>query len=169
MKHELDISIAGLGIIIYSPFAVAHISEGSDYFSLHFLDPQMVAEHIMACRLSAVSTGSPGNFRLSIFDGQYPDQAVKDAMAAVRLGIEIQNNEICFRDLYDLMDWHRECPKSQRVTIPDGFYELTVFTTRPASGILGDNQRINLHFQSVAERPKLKWVGVPDISGNHAD
>jgi hypothetical protein len=31
MRHEIPISITGLGIIFYSPFAVAGIGEGEDY------------------------------------------------------------------------------------------------------------------------------------------
>ena len=33
MKHELLLKTAGLGIVFYSPLAVAGIEEGEDYFS----------------------------------------------------------------------------------------------------------------------------------------
>src|SRR5262245_35360841 len=41
--RELELKIAGLGIILYSPPAVAHIAEGSDYLGEHFSRPEDVA------------------------------------------------------------------------------------------------------------------------------
>lgn len=169
MKVHIDISITGLGIILYSPFAVAHITEGSDYLSSHFWEPDLVARHVMACELSAFGTGSPGDYRLILFDGHDTEGDLGDAMASIRLGIEIQDQTICFRDLYDLMDWKAECPATQSVNLDNGFYELTVFTNPPASGILGDRQTINIHFRPVPQRPELNWAGVPDISGGNLD
>ncbi|MCP4784402.1 MAG: hypothetical protein GY878_12700 [Fuerstiella sp.] len=165
MDHQIDITIAGLGIIFYSPFAVAHIKDGSDYLESDFWDPARVAEHVMDCQLSAFGTGSPGTYHIRLFDGHYSETEINDAMAAIRLGVEIRDGTLCFRDLYDLMDWQAECPVNQTTPVPNGFYELTVFTNRPKSGILGDNQAINIHFRSVPEKPRLKWGGVPDISG----
>lgn len=67
------------------------------------------------------------------------------------------------RDLYDLMDWRRECPREQCVPVADGWCRLTVFSSRPHSGILGDNQVININLEAVASRPQLRWVGVPQL------
>lgn len=165
MDQQIDISIAGLGVIFYSPFAVAHIEDGTDYLASNFWEPTRVAEHVMGCQLSAFGTGSPGTFQIRLFDGKYPATEINDALAAIRLGIEVRDSTLCFRDLYDLMDWQAECPKGQTVSVPNGFYELTVFTYRPTSGFLGDDQGINIHFRSVPVKPILEWTGVPDLSG----
>ena len=40
MNHEINISIAGLGIIIYSPSAVSHIPLRADYLQSDFWEPE---------------------------------------------------------------------------------------------------------------------------------
>lgn len=48
------------------------------------------------------------------------------------------------------MQWSAECPELQQLPIADGWYRLTVYTSRPSSGILGDNQAIDIHFEGDA-------------------
>jgi hypothetical protein len=62
--HEMKVRICGLGFILYSPPAVAHIEEGADYLAAHFWEPEDVARHVMGCELTAFATGSPGDFVL---------------------------------------------------------------------------------------------------------
>lgn len=140
--------------------------DGEDYLASNFWQPEKVAEHVNACQLSAFCTGSPGRFHLILTDGIYPEDVIRNAMAKIRLGIEVRDQTLCFRDLYDLMEWKSECPPDQVISIPNGFYLLTAYTELPESGILGDNQTITIHFQYVQSRPTLVWHRVPDLSGD---
>jgi hypothetical protein len=79
------------------------------------------------------------------------------------LGLEVHEGVICIRDLYDLMQWSAECPASQQLPMADGWYRLTVYSSRPASGILGDNQVIDIDLEAMREKPKLRWEGVPSL------
>lgn len=157
--HEIAVDISGLGFILYSPPAVSHIPEGSDYLEKHF----DVARHVMACQLTAFCTGTPGSFRLRFRDGPRDEQAVYAADFKLRLGLEVHEGVICIRDLYDLMQWFAECPESQQLPMADGWYRLTVYTSRPPSGIFGDNQVIDIHLEAMQEKPKLRWEGVPTL------
>jgi hypothetical protein len=163
MRQEIRLSIAGLGIIFYSPFAVQHIEEGEDYLSAHFQDPNDVAKHVRACEISTFCTGTPGDFKLVIDDGNLDTVALNQAEFRVRLGLEVREGQVCFRDLYELMEWSQECPVSQTVNLPDGVYRITVYSSRPASGISGDNQTVYLNFEKAEGKPELSWTGVPQL------
>jgi len=164
MRAVIDLDLAGLGVILYSPFAASHIREGQDYLSERFWDPADVAQHVLACGLTTFCTGSPGRFRLRVYDDALDVTAVGRAERKVRLGVEVRDRRLCVRDLYDLMSWVRQCPAGQQLTLPDGFYRITAYTSAPPSGVLGDGQDILLHLEAVPERPSLKWSGVPDLT-----
>ncbi len=163
MDKDINIEIVGLGIIFYSPRAVSHIKEGEDYLEAHFWEPDDVARHVMDCQISAFATGSPGRYTLRL------RQAIEDPVdllpneGAIRLGIEVHDSVVCFRDLYELMEWCAECPPAQTVCIDDGFYRITVITSLPASGIIGDGQVIDMVFVKTDEKPMLRWPGVPNL------
>ena len=161
--RELTVDISGLGFILYSPPAVTHIAERSDYLEKHFRQPQDVARHVMDCQLTAFCTGTPGSFRLRFHDGPRDEQAVAAADFKLRLGLEVHHGVICVRDLYDLMQWSAECPPSQKLQTADGWYRLTVYTSRPPSGILGDDQVIDIHLETMHEKPKLRWEALPTL------
>lgn len=165
MKQDIHLEIAGLGLILYSPFAAAHIQPGQDYLSSHFMTPEDVAAHVTDCGLSAIGTGSPGSYLLRFSEGTYPSREISDAEVAIRLGIEVRDNTLCFRDLYDLLDWVPFCPADQCLELSDGFYLITAYSAPASRASLGDHQTINLHFERVPEKPRLRWEGVPDISG----
>ena len=159
--REMPLDIAGLGIVLYSPPAVKHIPAGADYLQEHLWQPADVARHVMACQLTTFCTGTPGSFRLRFWDGPRDERAVEAADFKVRLGLQVHEGIICVRDCYDLMQWATDCPEEQKLPIADGWYRLTVFTSCPPSGIFGDNQVIDIHLESVAEKPALRWEGVP--------
>lgn len=163
MTHEIDLQIAGLGIIVYSPFAVTHIGDGEDYLQVRFWAAEDVGRHVRNCTLTCFCTGSPGNYHLKLYDGQLDEPAVAQAEFKVRLGLEIRDRAVCVRDLYDLMRWQHKCPERQKIDMDDGFYRLTVHSTRPASGIIGDHQAVFIHFENVDSRPSLAWAGVPQL------
>lgn len=163
MRHKILLSTAGLGIFFYSPFAVAHIHEGEDYFSTSFQNPSKVADHAMKGDIATFCTGSGGDFQLVVYDGNMDDDGVQAAEFSVRLCLEVRGSEVCFRDLYDLMDWNNECPASQKLRFANGYYRITVYSSTPESGIIGNDQIIYLHFEKVNEKPAVKWDGVPQL------
>lgn len=156
MRHEIPISIAGLGIIIYSPFAVAFICEGEDYFSSTFHDPANVAAHAMRGDILTFCTGSGSDFRLVVYDGLLDEVRLLLSEFKLRLCLDVRGGQVCFRDLYDLLDWTALCPASQQIELADGFYSVTVYSSTPASGIIGDSQPIYIHFEKVVRRPEIK-------------
>ena len=115
----------------------------------------------MSCELTAFCTGSPGLFRIRFIDGPPNADDVQVADFKLRLGLWGRDGTICLRDLYDLMDWSNECPPEQCLAVVDGWYRLTVFSSRPVSGILGNDQVINVNLEPVANKPQLRWEGVP--------
>jgi hypothetical protein len=161
--HSVDLEISGLGIILYSPPAVAHIVPGADYFEEHFWQPNAVAEHVMAGQLTAFGTGSPGRFELRFFVGAPDEWELQSATCKLRLGLQVHGGLICVRDVYDLMDWHPACPPSQQVPTADGWYRLTVYSSPPPSGIIGDGQVVCIYLEPVAGKPALRWEGVPSL------
>ena len=161
--REMTLDIEGLGFILYSPTAVAHIEEGTDYLQHHFSDGADVARHVMECQLTAFGTGSPGTFVLRFIEGSPPEQVVEASTYKLRLGLEVHTGSICVRDLYDLIDWSSKCPPTQRLSLPDGWYRLTVVSSRPPSGITGDGQKIDIYFEPTDSKPQLRWEGVPTL------
>ena len=160
---EVAIDIRNLGLILYSPPAVEHIAEGSDYLREHFWEPAEVARQVMECQLTAFGTGSPGTYRLQFAEGPPDDAAVHAAKFKLRLGLQVRTGTVCIRDLYDLMEWTSDCPAAQQVAVADGWYRLTVYSSPPPSGILGDEQVIDVALERVALKPSIKWEGVPSL------
>jgi len=160
---EVELDIHGLGILLYSAPAVADIPDGADYLKDHFWQPADVARHVMECRLTTFATGSPGSFRLRFWHGAPDESAVRAAAFKLRLGLRVEEGAVCVRDLYDLMEWSADCPPRQRVPAPDGWYRLTVCSSPPPSGIIGDGQVIDITMERVSRRPDLRWEGVPTL------
>jgi hypothetical protein len=160
---ELSLEIAGLGFVLYSPFAVAHIAEGENYLRTHFWEPEAVAEHVNACTLTGFCTGSPGRYRLVLLDRGASAEEENQAAMKLRLGIEIRDGVMCVRDLYDLLDWSA-CPMEQQVPLRDGFYRLTVLSDPPERSFIGDNQRIAIYFERMPEKPIIRHAGVPNLT-----
>jgi hypothetical protein len=163
MQHEIPLLISGLGIMFYSPFAVAGIAEGEDYFSTKFEAYEKVTAHAMRGDISAFCTGSPGDFRLVVYDGKLDDDGLQNAKFKLRLCLEVRDGEVCFRDVYELLDWTADCPSTQKIKMADGFYSVTVYSSPPASGHIGRDQVIYLHFEKVGRLPALEPDFVPDL------
>jgi len=163
LVREIVLEIMGPGVILYSPPAVAHIREGADYLREHFWKPEDVAQHVMACQLTAFATGSPGSFRLRFRDGPPDDRDVLAADFKLRLGFQVRAGTFCVRDLYDLAHWAAECPTEQQASVSDGWYRLTVLSSLPRSGLIGDNQVIEVNMEPTHVMPKLRWNGVPQL------
>lgn len=72
-KQKFQLSIAGLGIIFYSPHAVRHIEEGEDYLGEHYWEPKDVLPHIYEGSIVGVATDTPGSFHLNLYQNVQPD------------------------------------------------------------------------------------------------
>jgi hypothetical protein len=163
VNATIELEIEGLGIVAYSPFAVSQIAAGEDYFEAHLWQPADVAERVNSCQMAAFCTGSPGRYLLRVYDGPMDEQALQAATVKARLGVEVREQRLCFRDLYDFMTWDPECPPEQTLSVANGFHRITAYTAPPSSGIIGDGQTIWLHLEAWPERPQLLWKGVPDL------
>lgn len=160
-REEISLEIDGLGIIIYSPHAVKHIEEDADYLTTNYLTAEQVAAHVNNGTIVGFATGSPGMYILKFRSG-YPEENLLDSSDFVlRLGIQVSDESVYFRDLYDLMEWTFDCSDEQSLHLENGCYHITVFSDLPESGIRGDKQIINIYFNKLNEFPKIKYNGVP--------
>jgi hypothetical protein len=163
-SDPMRIEIAGLGIMIYSPENDHHIDKGEDYFSTHYQEERDVQKHIQAGSIVGFGTGSPGSYLLQFHEG-YPNEEFADRCEFVyRLGLRCVGGEVYIRDLYDLMDWDPECPREQRLELPSGIYHVTLCSSTPESGILGEDQTIDIYLQPLAEFPNLAKEGIPHLT-----
>jgi hypothetical protein len=162
--RQIRMDIAGLGIVFYSPKNVEHIREGDDYLQANYLTDKQVQSHIQKGSLVGFGTGSPGVFVLTFHSG-YPTNAfVGESDFKLRLGLHCVGGIVCFRDLYDLMQWTSECPPEQALELEDGVYHVTLCSNRPESGIIGDTQVIHVYLQELDSFPALAKGGIPHLS-----
>jgi hypothetical protein len=160
---RLELEMAGLGFIIYSPFAAQSIEEGEDFLESHFVEASLVAQQAMQGRIVGVSTGSGGRFLFELYWGYPESELMENFEYRLRLGVEVRDRRICFRDLYDLMDWSELCPDEQCVELDDGFYHITLLSNSPESEIIGDDQVICMYLNKLDEMPGLRFSGVPTL------
>lgn len=160
-QKEIILEITGTGIIMYSDFAVKDIPENYDYLSNNYFEINQVLNHIYNGSIVGFSTGSPGIFILNIKKGYPSSEEICNYDYKIRLGIQIKDNKITFRDLFDLVFWEKECDIEQSIYLENGFYHITICTNIPKSTIIGDNQNIQIYFNSLNEMPKLKYNGIP--------
>ena len=162
-KDIVHINISGLGIILYSRFAVLHISDDEDYFTMNYQSPEQVLAHIYKGTIVGFCTSSPGNYILKFFRGYPDDVFLASNEFKLRLGIHVKEGKIFIRDLYDLMAWSSECPENQSIEVDDGFYHVTLCSNVPDSGVLGDNQVVFVYLKKLDAMPKLYFKGVPTL------
>lgn len=151
------------GILLYSPFAAAHIQEGENYFDPQYSQPQQVAAHVRKGTLVAFQTEEPGTFVLRFFLGN-PDRGEAAGYPfQIALGIEVRDRMLCVRDVDDLCAWVGDCPEHQQIAVDDGFYHLLLLSRRPPSGELGDDQEILIFLEPRSALPAIVWPGVPAL------
>jgi hypothetical protein len=160
---EMTLDIAGLGIVFHSPVFAEHIADGADYFGSNYTTEEQVQAHIQKGTLVGFCTGSPGTFVLRFHDGYPHESALHESEFKLRLGLHCKGGVVCFRDLFELIEWHVECPPDRIFHLDDGFYHVTLRSNSPASGIIGDNQVIDFYLQRLAEFPKLAKQGIPTL------
>ena len=160
---EIVLKIAGIGIVFYSPQSARHIAEGSDYLTTAYTTEQQVQSHIQRGTLVGFGTSTPGTFSLRFHSG-YPDEEyLQRCEFKLRLGLHCVDRIVCFRDLFDLLQWRTACPAGQSIELDDGFYHVTLCSDAPESGILGDDQLIHVYLQKLDEFPRLAKQGIPTL------
>ena len=159
----MHLSIDGLGIIVYSPFATAHIHQNEDYLQRHYWQYEDMIAHIYQGTIVGFGTGSPGQYLIHLFKEPVGPQIMENAEVMIHLGIEVQDNTLCFRDLYDLMAWDKQCPEGQMFEIPSGYYRMTLCTRLPPSSVRGDQQDIWISFEQTERLPDLSLDDIPKL------
>lgn len=162
-RAELTLDIQGMGVIFYSPEFAKHITEGSDYLTPNYTSEQQVQSHVQKGTIVGFDTGSSGRFILRFHTG-YPDRSrVLACEFKLRLGLQCVGGVVCFRDLFDLLQWHSLCPERQQIELDEGIYHVTLLSDVPKSGILGDNQWIDVYFMKLDIFPALSMEGIPTL------
>jgi hypothetical protein len=64
------------------------------------------------------------------------------------------------------MDWNPVCPSAQRIDLANGYYHVTLCSSTPPSGVLGDDQVIFVFLQPLAAMPALATTGIPNLVAN---
>lgn len=164
MFKSIKISIAGMGIIMHSKQSVAHIKEGEDYFSEHYNHPVDVVEHIKSGTIVGFCTSSRGDYILNLHEGYPCKLELSQAKYKLRLIIEVTDEHIYFNDLFALMDWSKEYCNNISVKLDNGYYHITLLGNDSESGILGDEQLIDIYFNKCDELPLIACEGVPIYS-----
>jgi len=157
------LDVAGLGIIFYSPKVMVDVAEGTDYLEDKYTTEEQVQSHIQRGTLVGFATGSPGLFAFKFHEGYPNDKVLSASRYKLRLGLHCTGGVVYFRDLYDLLDWHHDCPPEQQLQLEDGVYHVTLCSNRPASGILGDNQVIEFYLKKLDQFPALGKQGIPTL------
>jgi len=163
LNKDITINIDGLGFVLYSEGNVEHIAEGSDFFESSFIEPDDVAKHIKKGDIIGFDTGSSGTYNIKLRTENINDEIYKNYPSSIRLGLEVKGGIVSIIDLYWLMEWSKDIPQDQQFNLDNGFYELTVLTKIPESGIWGDNQEIYIFFEKKSKMPQLIWNGVPNL------
>jgi len=151
--QTLELNTVGPGIVIYSPFAMAHVAEGEDYFTSHFEVPEVVAFHVVTCRTAAAMC-PPGHYMIRAIRAEAPPDLRRSCRSVIALGVEVRDRTLCVRDVGDLSRWTRTCPAPQALKIQDGFYRIVLGAERTP-------ERIVCYMEPRSECPKLRWPGVP--------
>ncbi|MEO8841482.1 MAG: hypothetical protein ABI591_11745 [Kofleriaceae bacterium] len=164
----LSFHIAGPGLVIYSPFAMADVASGTHFLEERFSEMEDVGAFIRAGTLAGFNMGSPGTYHLDLQLGVLDVPNIAAYPWWIRLALEVRDQTVCVRDLYDFSRWKPACPKAQTFTIPNGYYRLAVGTRPSDSEIVGDDQDIMVVFEPVLELPALTWESVPFLGDESA-
>ncbi len=160
-ESSISLDIAGIGIIFYSPVFAEHITEDYDYLEASYTSDEQVQAHIQKGTIVGFGTGSPGTFILRFHSGYPHESLLQGSDFRLRLGLNCVGGKVCFRDLYDLMSWYPDCPEDQVLKLEDGIYHVTLCSSLPDSGIIGDHQEIHVYLHPLDSFPRLSSVGIP--------
>ena len=165
---KLTFHIAGPGIVIYSPFAMAHVAPGTNFLEESLTELEDVGELVRAGQLAGFNMGSPGTYHLTLMLGTLDVPTIARYPWWIELSLEARGETVCVRDLFDFSHWRPECPADQTFTTPDSCYRVMAGTRPSDSAIVGDDQDIMVVFEPVSELPTLTWHSVPFLGDESA-
>lgn len=165
-QKEIKFQLEGLGFVFHSGKIMQEIEEGYDFLRNEFWENTKVANHAMKGDMIGLCTGSPGTYNLTIRLGnpEDDDSIMVSHPHRLRLGIEITDNYMYIRDLYELLEWHSECRDECKVWLENGFYEMKILTAIPESQIIGDNQELLIYLEKKKSMPSIEILGVPQFA-----
>jgi hypothetical protein len=118
---EGHIHAVGLGLMLFSPQALAAMPAGSDF--MHALEPggARYATLVAAGRVVLLGTGSPQvDYRLRVSNGGAP---AAEAFARTSFAMEIED-ALAVRDGYAAMDWQIDDRDELRFPLATGRYSV---------------------------------------------
>ena len=141
----------GLGLIMFSPSVLAHISEGADFMSELGCEPKgrLSESLVQTQRVALLGTGSPQtDYAIRVVP---PAAAVPgEALKATEFGLWIEGGLLAIRDGYAPMDWLVDDPYELRFTVPDGYYRVRALWMPRRDGSDTD-MHIDLVFEPTSE------------------
>jgi hypothetical protein len=152
----IEMDIKGLGIIFYSEDSVKHIKQGDNYLKNNYWDDIDVLEHIFDGSIVGFCTGSPGQYILEVTICSKEELCISGYDYVMKLGIQVSQNKIYFKDLYDLMDWDNDCADEYTFKIENGFYEVNILSNLPKT-------KINMFFIRSEKMPQLHYSAIPTL------
>ena len=161
MREKFVIEADGFGFVMYSPFAVKRIKEGENFFEEYLWDPDSASKMAEECKIVPFCIGSPGIYMFEVYIGLPTDEQKLEYNYRLQVGLIVRDNELYIRDVFDMLDWTKECSENQRIEMESGFYIVTFLTSKPKSGIIGDHQKIDVFFHKLNFFPVMKHYGVP--------
>lgn len=156
---RVDLSIAGLGIVIVDAQEL-RISPGDDFFSANLADALGVVRTFSAHFITGFATGSPGSYSVWLQTGHPTEESTAVYPMRLRLPFRCCSGEIQLRDLYDFMSWDPS-PAHDVIVLDPGSYILYVFSRRPESGIIGDDQEILICIDKCDDLAPYVLSGIP--------
>jgi hypothetical protein len=148
-----DIMAAGLGLVVYSADALAHLEDGLDY-SAEF-EPGGTLHHLVRNQeVAFLGTGSPQlTYRLGVSCRGEPASVRAQIVFGMRVG---PSGSVCARDGYDVMEWEAGA-SVVRLQVEPGYYALT------ASWIASDDPDVDMCilFEFAATTTVLEGDGWP--------
>lgn len=163
IQKTILLDIIGIGIIFYSKQSVKHIKEGERYLLEHYNTAEDVLNHIYNGTLVGFGTAGSGTFELNLYVGKASSMKESNPDFSLKLCIQVSEDKIYFDDLYSLLTWEEDYSEIPFFELESGIYEVAIDSWYPDSGIIGDNQKINMYFTKVNTLPKLKYNSVPTL------
>jgi hypothetical protein len=122
----LELYASGLGLMLYSPGAVAGLREAEDYYTpAGGLREPLAARVEREQRIVMLGTGSPQlDYRVHVSAGAPKAALTKAATARARFALKINGGCLLVRDGYDPMEWEAEAAHIQHVAVPDRYYAV---------------------------------------------
>lgn len=165
-NEKKEYCLTGLGFILYSDGAVAHIKEGEDYLEAHFWDGSKVVQSTNEGKIIGVSS-QPGDFIFEFREGGSTKEEWESYDIVMPLSIEIKGGRLLLDDLYSLMDWTSDDTYKLTIELEDGLYSILLLSNVPESNILGDNQEVIMYIEKDEDALQLEWYTLPSFDGEN--